>query len=113
MGEEDVFSPEDGKDKEKSSQKHQHCKNRKDAGVEKGKRGMDILQPHHRNIPEQEDEDEKDQASKNQQSDEESLLRFKVQMSLHCGMRHPLPSPPPSRGRGRVRGAIQDPKFHY
>jgi len=48
---------------------------------------MDILQPHHRDIPEQEDEDKEDQTSKNQQSDKESLLRLRIQMSLHCGMR--------------------------
>ena len=41
---------------------------------------MDILQPHHRDIPEQEDEDEEDQTGKNQKSDEESLLRLNVQM---------------------------------
>lgn len=80
MGEEDVLSPEDGKDKQKSSRKHQNCKNRKDAGVEEWKRRMDILQPHHRDIPEQEDEDEEDQTGKNQQSDEESLFRLNVQM---------------------------------
>ena len=44
---------------------------------------MDILQPYHRDIPEQEDEDEEDQAGKNQQSDEESLLRLKVQCHLN------------------------------
>jgi hypothetical protein len=82
MREEDIFSPEDGKDKEKSSRKHQNCKNSKDAGVENGKRRMDILQPHHGDIPEQEDKDEQDQTGKNQESDEESLLRLKVQMSL-------------------------------
>ena len=41
---------------------------------------MDILQAHHRDIPEQEDEDEEDQTGKNQKSDEESLLRLNVQM---------------------------------
>ena len=79
MGQEDILSHEDGKNKKKSPRKHQNCKNRKDAGVEEGKRGMDILQPHHRDIPEQEDEDEDDQAGKNQQPDKESLLRLKVQ----------------------------------
>ena len=43
---------------------------------------MDILQPHHWDIPEQEDEGEEDQAGKNQQSDEKSLLRLKVQFNL-------------------------------
>ena len=43
---------------------------------------MDVLQPHHRDIPEQKDEDEEDQAGKNQQSNEESLLWLKVQFNL-------------------------------
>jgi len=43
---------------------------------------MDILQAHHRDVPEQEDEGEEDQTGKNQQSDEESLLGLKVQMFL-------------------------------
>ena len=83
MGKKDVFSPEDGKNKKKSSEKHQNRKNSEDAGVEDGKRGMDILQPHHRDIPEQEDEGEEDQTGKDQQSDEDSLLRFKVQFNLN------------------------------
>lgn len=40
---------------------------------------MDVLQPHHRDIPEQKDEKEEYQTGKNQESDEDSLLGFNVQ----------------------------------
>ncbi len=44
---------------------------------------MDILQPHHRDIPEQKDEDEEDEARKDQQSDENSFLRLNFQFNLN------------------------------
>lgn len=43
---------------------------------------MDILQSHHRDIPEQKNEKEEDQTGKNQKSDEDSLLGFSLQCSL-------------------------------
>jgi len=43
---------------------------------------MDILQSYQRNIPEQEDQKEKDQTGKDEQSDENSLLGFNLQKPL-------------------------------
>jgi hypothetical protein len=44
---------------------------------------MNVSQPHHRNVPEEEDENEKNETGKDEQSDEDSLLRLNSQ-------RHPL-----------------------
>jgi len=53
---------------------------------------MDILQSYQRNIPEQEDQKEKDQTGKDEQSDENSLLGFNLQKPLlknaDCGMQN-------------------------
>ena len=43
---------------------------------------MNILHAHDRDIPEQKDETEEDQAGKYQESDEDSLLGFNVQSFL-------------------------------
>ena len=43
---------------------------------------MNILQPYDRDVPEQKDKTEEDQAGENQKSDEDSLLRFNVQSNL-------------------------------
>ena len=43
---------------------------------------MDVLQSHHRDIPEQKDEKEEDQTGENQESDEDSLLGFNLQKPL-------------------------------
>jgi len=43
---------------------------------------MDILQPHHRDIPEQKDEKKEDQARKYEKADENSLLGFSLQKPL-------------------------------
>jgi len=43
---------------------------------------MDVLQPHHRDIPEQKDKREEDQTGKNQKADENSLLGFSRQKPL-------------------------------
>ena len=111
MREEDILPYEDGKDKEESPGKHEEHQNRKDDGEEERKGGMDVLQSHHRDIPEQKDEREEDQTGENQKPDEDSLLGFNLQnnpptllRNADCRMRHPLPNPPPSRGRERVGG---------
>jgi hypothetical protein len=44
---------------------------------------MNVSQPHHRNVPEEEDENEKNETGKDEQSDEDSFLRLNLQ-------RHPL-----------------------
>ena len=66
MGEEEILSTENGKDEEEPSWKHEKNQNPKDKGEEKRKGGMNVLQPHHRYIPEQKDEQEEDQTGKNQ-----------------------------------------------
>jgi len=48
---------------------------------------MDVLQPHHRDIPEQKDEKEEDQARKNEKADENSLPGFNVQSFLQKDLR--------------------------
>ena len=113
MREEDILPYEDGKDKEESPGKHEEHQNRKDDGEEERKGGMDVLQSHHRDIPEQKDEKEEDQTGENQESDEDSLLGFNVQkpLLLYCGMRiaecgTPSPTLPPRGLRlGRASGS--------
>jgi hypothetical protein len=113
MREEDILPSEDGKDKEESPGKHEEHQNRKDDGEEERKGGMDVLQSHHRDIPEQKDEKEEDQTGENQESDEDSLLGFNLQkpLLLYCGMRiaecgTPSPTLPP-RGGGRGWGGSE------
>ena len=43
---------------------------------------MNVLHPDDRDIPEQKDQTEEDQAREYQESDEDSLLRFNVQSNL-------------------------------
>ena len=66
---------------------------------------MDVLQPHHRDIPEQKDEKEEDQTGENQEPDEDSLLGFNLQKPLQsiaeCDT--PFPTIPP-RGEGEGGG---------
>ena len=52
---------------------------------------MDVLQAHHRDIPEQKDKKEEDQTGENQEPDKDSLLGFNLQkpLLLYCGMRLP------------------------
>ena len=82
MREKDIFPSEDGEDKEKSTWNHEEHQHAKDDGEEERKEGMDILQPHHRDIPEQKDEREEDQTGKNQKTDKNSLLGFSLQKPL-------------------------------
>jgi hypothetical protein len=82
MGEENILPSEDGKDKEEPPGKHEEHQNRKEDGEEERKGGMDVLQSHHRDIPEQKDEKEEDQTGENQKSDEDSLLGFNLQSFL-------------------------------
>jgi len=91
MREENILPSEDGKDKEESPGKHEEHQNRKDDGEEKRKGGMDVLQAHHRDIPEQKDKKEEDQTGENQEPDKDSLLGFNLQkpLLLYCGMRLP------------------------
>jgi len=49
---------------------------------------MNVLQPHHWDIPEQKDEKEEDQTGQDQKSNKDSLLGFNIQrpLSHYCGM---------------------------
>ena len=82
MREEDILPSEDGKDKEEPPWEHEKHQHRKDDGKEEREGGMDVLQSHHWDIPEQKDKKEEDQGGKNQKPDENSLLGFNVQKSL-------------------------------
>ena len=61
MRKKDVLSPENGEDEEKASGEYEKDQNGKDQSEEERKRGMDVSQPHHRDIPEHKHEEEEDQ----------------------------------------------------
>lgn len=74
MREENIPSPYNGED-----QKHPPCQHKKDQcskpdGKKEGEKGVNILQPYQRNIPEKKDEEEKNQTGQDQKSDKDSLL---------------------------------------
>jgi len=83
MREEDILPSEDGKDKEQPSGKHEKHQNRKDDSEKERKEGMDVLQSHHWDIPEQKDEKEEDQTGDDEQSNEDPLLRSYFQCKPH------------------------------
>jgi hypothetical protein len=66
MGEENILSSEDGKDEQEPPNDHEKNQNGEDNSKHKRKRGMDIPQPHYRDIPEKKDEKKEDQTGKNQ-----------------------------------------------
>jgi len=82
MGKEDVPPPQDGKDEKKPSGEHEKDQSTKEEGEEKRKRGMNVLQPHHWDVPQEKDQKEEDQAGHDQKADEDSLLRFGFQEIL-------------------------------
>ena len=55
MRKKDVFSSKNGEDKEEPSGEHEKDQNGQNNGEEERKRGMDVSQPHHGDIPEDED----------------------------------------------------------
>ena len=61
MGKKDVFSPKNGEDEEQSPGEHEKNQNGEDESEEERKRGMDVSQPHHGDIPEHKDQKEEDQ----------------------------------------------------
>jgi len=65
MGEKDIFPPEDGEDQEKPARKHEEHQNGQGDGEKEREEGVNILQPHHRDIPEQKNEKKKDQTGEN------------------------------------------------
>jgi len=66
---------------------------------------MDVLQSHHRDIPEQKDEREEDQTGENQESDEDSLLGFNLQNNPPTLLRNAASGSesPPARRDCRMR----------
>ena len=83
LRQEDILSPHDGKDKEETAGDHEEDQNTQGKAENQGKRRMNIFQTHDGNIPEQKDESEENDTGKDEQSDENSLLRLYLQ-------RHPL-----------------------
>jgi hypothetical protein len=64
MREEDIPPPHDGEDKEQTSKDHEEDQNGKGQTEEEREGGMDVLQSHHGNIPEEKDEKEENQTGK-------------------------------------------------
>jgi len=61
MGKKDVLSPKNGEDEEESSGEHEKNHNDEGQSEEERKRGMDVSQPHHGDIPDDKDQKEEDQ----------------------------------------------------
>jgi hypothetical protein len=79
---EDVLAPEDGKDEEKAAGEHEQDKDGKDEAVKEWQGGMDCLQSYQRDIPEEKGEKRENQTRQDQQSDEDSFFRRRVQVNL-------------------------------
>ena len=82
MGEEDIPPPQDGKDEKKSPGEHDKDQSAKEESKKERKGGMNVLQPHHRDVPEEKDQKEEDQAGHDQKTDKDSLFRFGFQEIL-------------------------------
>jgi len=78
---EDVFSPEDGEDKEQTAENHEEDQQGEGQTEDRRERGMDVFQPDDRNIPEKKDETKKNDAGKNQQPHEGPFFRPVLQCS--------------------------------
>jgi hypothetical protein len=61
MRKKDVLSSENGEDEEEPSGEHEKDQNGEGESEEERKRGMDVPQPHHGDIPEHKDQKEEDQ----------------------------------------------------
>jgi hypothetical protein len=82
MRKKDVLSPENGEDEEEPSGEHKKDQNGEGESEEEGKRGMDVSQPHHGDIPEHKDEEEEDQTGNHQKTNKDPLLRSDFQINL-------------------------------
>jgi hypothetical protein len=92
MGEEDIFSPQDRKDEQQSPGQHEKDHRPKKESKEERKGGMDILQPHHRDVPQEKDQKKENQAGDDQKANEDPLLWSDFQDFLQmrisdCGFR--------------------------
>ena len=79
LRQEDIPPPHDGENKQEAAGDHQKDEKGQDEAENQGEGGVNISQPHHGNIPKKKDEDEKNDAGKGQQTDENSLLRLILQ----------------------------------
>jgi hypothetical protein len=66
MRKEDILSPQNSEDEEKTSRDHKENQDDKGETEDERKRGMDILQPDDGNIPEQKNKKEENQTGKDQ-----------------------------------------------
>ena len=77
--EENIFSPEDGKNKEQTAENHEENQKGKGQTEDRRKGGMNVSQPHDGNIPEKKDKTEENNTGKNQQPNENPLFRPALQ----------------------------------
>jgi len=61
MRKKDVLSPQNGEDEEEPSGEHKRDQSGEGESKKERKRGMDVSQPHHGDIPEHKDQKEEDQ----------------------------------------------------
>jgi len=62
MREKDVLAPEDGEDEEETAKDHEEDQGGEGEAEERREEGVNVLQPYHRNIPEEKDENEENDA---------------------------------------------------
>jgi len=79
MRQEDILPSHDGENKQKAAGDDQKDEEGQDEAENQGEGGVNISQPHHGNIPKKEGENEKNDAGKSQQTNENSLLRLNLQ----------------------------------
>jgi hypothetical protein len=93
MRKEDVLSPKNGEDEKQPPGKHEKNQDGEDQSEEERKKGMDVPQPHHRDIPEHKDQKEEDQTGDDQKTNKNALLGSDFQSFLQmrisdCGFRN-------------------------
>lgn len=79
MRQEDILPPQDGEDEQKTAEDHEEDQKGEGETEDKWKGGMNGFQPNHGNIPKEEDEKEENDTGKDEQSNEDSLLRPNLQ----------------------------------
>jgi hypothetical protein len=85
MGQENIPSPHDGKDKQETTGDHEEDQEPQGEAEDQGKGGVNVSQPHDGDIPEEKDENEENRTRKDEQSYEDSLLRPYLQrIPLTC-----------------------------
>jgi hypothetical protein len=64
MRQEDILPPQYGEDKQKTAEDHEENQKGKGETEDKREVGMNVFQPHHGNIPEEENEKEENETGK-------------------------------------------------